>query len=96
MKKLLFVLLLAPFFVQAQKPKPIKPVKMHTVGPKENLSSIGRMYEVNGRVLANYNNIGYDKGLSIGQVLKIPPKGTTLEQVTTGAVAKTPDRKGVG
>lgn len=55
---------------------------MHTVGPKESLSSIGRLYEVNGRVLANYNNIDYDKGISIGQVLKIPPKGTTLDQVT--------------
>ncbi len=54
---------------------------MHTVGPKESLSSIGRMYEVNGRVLANYNNIEYEKGINIGQVLKIPPKGTTIDQV---------------
>ncbi|HNK28083.1 MAG TPA: LysM peptidoglycan-binding domain-containing protein [Ferruginibacter sp.] len=91
MKKLLFVLFLAPFFAWAQKP--IKPVKMHTVGPKENLSSIGRMYEVNGRVLANYNNIDYDKGLTIGQVLKIPPKGTTLEQVTGVPAVKTEQPK---
>lgn len=54
---------------------------MHTVGPKENLSSIGRLYEVNGRVLANFNNLDYDKGITVGQVLKIPPKGTTLDQV---------------
>ena len=58
---------------------------MHTVGPKESLSSISRLYEVNGRVLANYNNIDYDKGISIGQVLKIPPKGTTIDQVTVPA-----------
>ena len=70
-----------PLFAVAQKSKEIKPVKMHTVGPKESLSSIGRMYEVNGRVLANYNNIEYEKGINIGQVLKIPPKGTTLDQV---------------
>ncbi len=52
--------------------------KTHTVGPKENLSSIGRLYEVNGRVLAWFNQIDYEKGLTIGQVLKIPPKGTTM------------------
>lgn len=83
MKKILFVLFLMPLFALAQKNKEIKPVKMHTVGPKESLSSIGRMYEVNGRVLANYNNIEYEKGINIGQVLKIPPKGTTLDQVPT-------------
>jgi len=82
MKKILFVLFLLPLFAAAQKGKDIKPVKMHTVGPKESLSSIGRLYEVNGRVLANYNNIDYEKGISIGQVLKIPPKGTTIDQVT--------------
>jgi len=83
MKKILFVLFLMPLFTVAQKNKEIKPVKMHTVGAKESLSSIGRMYEVNGRVLANYNNIEYEKGINIGQVLKIPPKGTTLDQVPT-------------
>lgn len=82
MKKILTVLFLLPVLALAQNEKSIKPVKMHTVGAKESLSSIGRMYEVNGRVLANYNNIDYDKGLNVGQVLKIPPKGTTLEQVS--------------
>ncbi|HMK04795.1 MAG TPA: LysM peptidoglycan-binding domain-containing protein [Ferruginibacter sp.] len=71
MKKILTLLFLLPLFAIAQN-------KTHTVGPKESLSSIGRLYEVNGRVLANYNNIDYEKGLTIGQVLKIPPKGTTL------------------
>lgn len=58
---------------------------MHTVGAKESLSSIGRMYEVNGRVLANYNNIEYEKGINIGQVLKIPPKGTNLPRPGTNS-----------
>jgi len=71
MKKILSLLFLLPLFAIAQN-------KTHTVGPKESLSSIGRLYEVNGRVLAQYNNIDYEKGLTIGQVLKIPPKGTTL------------------
>lgn len=66
MKKLFCLLLLLPLFAVAQK------VITHTVGPKESLTSIGRLYNVNGRELANYNKIDYDKGLTLGQVLKIP------------------------
>jgi LysM repeat protein len=73
MKKIFFVLLLLPFAALAQKD-----YKTHTVGPKESLSSIGRLYNVNGRELANYNKIDYEKGLSIGQVLKIPVKNTDV------------------
>jgi LysM repeat protein len=68
MKKLFFVVFLLPLFAVAQK------VITHTVGPKESLTSIGRLYNINGRELANYNKIDYDKGLSLGQVLKIPVK----------------------
>src|SRR5882672_3643726 len=68
MKKLFCLLMLLPFFAAAQK------VITHTVGPKESLSSIGRLYNINGRELANYNKIDYNKGLTIGQVLKIPAK----------------------
>ena len=81
MKKFLILFFFFFLFTAAQKGTEIKPVKMHTVAPKESLSSIGRLYEVNGRVLANYNSIDYDKGIHIGQVLRIPPKGTTLDQV---------------
>ncbi|MEP7255345.1 MAG: LysM peptidoglycan-binding domain-containing protein [Ferruginibacter sp.] len=90
MKKILIALFLLPMLAMAQKNKNITPVKMHTVGLKESISSIGRLYEVNGRVLANYNNIDYDKGLTVGQVLKIPPKGTTLEQVSPPVKAEDP------
>ncbi len=90
MKKILIMLFLLPMFALAQKNKVIAPVKMHTVGPKESISSIGRLYEVNGRVLANYNNIDYDQGLTVGQVLKIPPKGTTLDQVAQPVKAEDP------
>jgi len=68
MKKLLFLVLLIPVFGWSQK--------KHTVGPKETLFSIGRMYNVHPRELAQYNNIEYGTGLSIGQVLKIPAKKT--------------------
>lgn len=81
---------LLPVLALAQNTKSIKPVRMHTVGPKESISSIGRIYEVNGRVLANYNDIDYDKGLMVGQVLKIPPKGTTIDQVAQPVKAETP------
>lgn len=64
-----------PLFVFAQGEKVIT----HTVGPKESLSSIGRLYNINGRELANYNKIDYEKGLSIGQVLKIPVKNNQAE-----------------
>jgi len=69
MKKVFFLLLLLPFAALAQ---PGKKDITHTVGPKESLSSIGRLYNINGRELANYNKIDYEKGLTIGQVLKIP------------------------
>ena len=84
MKKLFYLLLLLPFFAAAQK------VITHTVGPKESLSSIGRLYNINGRELANYNKIDYNKGLAIGQVLKIPVKdGVTAPP----AVKETPPVK---
>ena len=87
MKKIFGLLLLLPFFALAQGKKDIK----HTVGPKESLSSIGRMYNINGRELANYNHIDYDKGLTIGQVLNIPAANaaTVAPAVTPPAPAKT-------
>jgi len=66
------VLLLAPVLAFSQK--------THTVGPKETLFSIGRLYKVHPRELASFNNIPYESGLNIGQVLKIPSK-TTLPPV---------------
>jgi LysM repeat protein len=69
MKRVFFLLFILPLAALAQKE-----YKTHTVGPKESISSIGRMYNINGRELANYNKIDYEKGLSIGQVLKIPVK----------------------
>lgn len=68
MKKLFFLTLILPLFGLAQNSKMVT----HTVAAKESLSSIGRMYNINGRELAKFNNINYEKGLSPGQVLKIP------------------------
>lgn len=81
MKKILLILFFLPLLALAQK-KEIK----HTVAAKESLSSIGRMYNINGRTLAEYNNLDYEKGLSIGQVLKIPVNAeTTIPKSTPAA-----------
>jgi LysM repeat protein len=83
MKKLFSLLFLLPLFAAAQDK-----IINHTVAPKESYSSIGRLYNINGRELANYNKLEYEKGLSIGQVLKVPVKnGTTV--VVAPPVVKT-------
>lgn len=45
---------------------------VHTVAPKENYYSVGRMYNVSPRDLAPYNELVFEKGFSLGQVIKIP------------------------
>jgi len=44
----------------------------HTVASKENYYSIGRLYNVSPKELAPYNNLTFEKGLSLGQTIKIP------------------------
>ncbi len=80
MKKLFFLLFLLPLFAVAQK------VITHTVKAKESLTSIGRLYNINGRELATYNNIDYDKGLTLGQVLKIPAAAVVNDAAKTETV----------
>lgn len=68
MKRLIaFFLFSIPLMAAAQK--------THTVAAKESFYSIGRMYNVHPKELASYNNIPFEKGLSIGQVIKIPAAG---------------------
>ncbi|MBS1512493.1 MAG: LysM peptidoglycan-binding domain-containing protein [Bacteroidetes bacterium] len=95
MKKLCTLLMMIPFWAMAQK------VITHTVGPKESLTSIGRLYNINGRELANFNKIDYNKGLTIGQVLKIPvkkgvvipPSAKTAPSTKETAPAKTANKE---
>jgi len=87
MKKIFTILFLLPLFVMAQKQE----YTTHTVGPKESLTSIGRMYNINGRELAKLNNIEYEKGLSLGQVLKVPKNaGAVTAPVVTKPVVTKP------
>jgi LysM repeat protein len=44
----------------------------HTVAPKENWYSIGRMYNLSPGAIAPFNGLATDKGLSIGDKLKVP------------------------
>lgn len=84
MKRLIaFFLFSIPMVVAAQK--------THTVAAKESFYSIGRMYNVHPKDLASYNNIPFEKGLSIGQVIKIPPASNVapMPAVPTPVAEKT-------
>lgn len=71
MKKIIALLVLAmPLMAGAQK--------THTVAAKESFYSIGRMYNVHPKELAAYNHISFEQGLSIGQVIKIPPTAAPM------------------
>ena len=46
---------------------------IHSVAPKENIYSIGRLYNISPKEqIAPFNNMQMDKPLSIGQTIKIP------------------------
>jgi LysM repeat protein len=55
----------------------------HQVSPKENWYSIGRKYEISPREIAPFNGLSMDKGLSIGQILKIPLIASNFNQETS-------------
>lgn len=84
MKKLFIFLFMLPLWLFAQKTT----YTTHTVGAKESLSSIGRAYNINPRTLAKLNNIAYEKGLTIGQVLKVPSAGGAVTAPVNTAVAE--------
>jgi LysM repeat protein len=54
----------------------------HTVTAKENFYSIGRLFYVHPKHLASFNSLDMKKGLSIGQVIKIPLTDTNFNQIT--------------
>jgi len=53
---------------------------VHTVQPKENWYSVGRLYNGTAKQLAPYNKLSLDKPLSIGQVLKVPLTAENFSQ----------------
>ncbi|MEJ7627207.1 MAG: LysM peptidoglycan-binding domain-containing protein [Ferruginibacter sp.] len=91
MKKLLFIIFLLPLFVHSQtKPLIIQGNSSnlyltHTTGPKESFYSIGRIYNISPKVMAPYNQLILEKGLTIGQVVKIPLNEINFSQDGTVA-----------
>src|ERR1051325_2388889 len=45
---------------------------VHTVAPKENFYSLGRLYNIPPKDIAAFNGLEMEKGLSIGQTVSIP------------------------
>lgn len=54
----------------------------HSVAASQGLYSIGRIYNVNPKLIAEYNNIDFNKGLEIGQLLHIPLNDANFDQKT--------------
>src|SRR4051812_44377533 len=80
MKKLITLLFFIPLFTKAQT--------THTVAAKETLYSLARKYNVAPKDLAAYNNIPITTGLTIGQIIKIPSKGTVASMPKPVAVKR--------
>lgn len=57
----------------------------HTVAPKENLYSIGRLYNISPREIAPFNHLNLNSGLEINQELKIPLESGNFAQHGTAA-----------
>lgn len=78
MKRLLIILLLAPLLSIAQKKtlmvEGVSPnlYLNHTVAPKENYYSIGRLFNVSPKEIAPFNKLVLEKGLTLNQVIKVP------------------------
>lgn len=53
---------------------------LHTVAPKENWYSVGRLFNISPKEIAPYNGLTIDKPLSIGQQLKVPLTGNNFSQ----------------
>ncbi|MEP6617353.1 MAG: LysM peptidoglycan-binding domain-containing protein [Ginsengibacter sp.] len=53
---------------------------VHKVEPKENFYSIGRLYNISPKEIAPFNNLLFEKGLAVGQTIKIPLTETNFLQ----------------
>ena len=55
----------------------------HTVSPKENFYSIGRLYNISPKEIAAFNNVDMGKGLNVGQTIMIPLEKTNFSQTSS-------------
>ncbi len=78
MKRIVILFFLAPFIAAAQnKPLIIEGASpnlyiTHTVAPKENYYSIGRLYNISPKEIAPFNKLELEKGLALNQSIKVP------------------------
>ncbi|QNA46018.1 LysM peptidoglycan-binding domain-containing protein [Lacibacter sediminis] len=69
--------------LQVQLDNQGKPYLVHSIGPKENFYSIGRIYNISPRVFAPYNGLELTSALSIGQQIRIPLNEVNFWQTGT-------------
>ena len=55
----------------------------HTVSPKENFYSIGRLYNISPKEIASFNNVDMSKGLNVGQTIMVPLEKTNFSQTSS-------------
>src|SRR5688572_13326955 len=55
---------------------------VHKVVAKENYYSIGRLYNVTPKEIESFNGIDMNKGLAVGQLIKIPLNASNFNQTT--------------
>ncbi len=91
MKRLLLLFFLAPLFstaqnatLQAEGAAPNLYLN-HTVAAKENYYSVGRMYNISPKEIAPFNNLQLDKGINLGQTIKVPLTENNFSQKSDAA-----------
>ena len=94
MKKIFFLFFAMPFFTAAQNKLLVEGVSpglylTHKVAPKENYYSIGRIYNVSPKDIAPFNKLQLEKGLSLGQAIKIPLNSSNFFQSGNAAADET-------
>lgn len=52
----------------------------HTIAPKDNYYSVGRIYNASPKEIAPYNDLVFEKGLTLGQTIKIPLAANNFSQ----------------
>jgi LysM repeat protein len=91
MKKLLTLILVLPLFAKAQDATlnvmgtAGNLYLNHIAAAKESFYSVGRLYNISPKEIAPFNNVTLEKGLTIGQALKIPLKEVNFTQTNVVA-----------
>jgi LysM domain len=91
MKKLIWLFFALPFAAKAQEGSLMVQGNTgslylnHTAAAKESFYSIGRLYNISPKEIAPFNNTTLEKGLSVGQIIKIPLKANFIQTNTVAA-----------